>query len=565
MTFRPADLMDLPLAEQATWIRGVIDSGELNPDELDAVLHGLEAVEGLVSADPSAHYVPHGAQVDFHASIVKFKCLLAGNQQGKTRAGLQEDVRHLTGDDARWEMFHWRRNPDDSYEKASLVQVRERAPQAGWLCCTDRVNAMHEVLLPELQKIMPRGLVRSWPTDRDPSIRCENGSSLTFKSWSQPVDNWQGKAVNFAHIDESCPKEYFDELLERTRTTHGKIWLCATPLKGVDFWLWDLWMDPSHWDYGADQIEFFYMDVLDVPNMVYGRGDPEAGYREKMAAIKRWGYWKDPLTKTEWDGPAEGMARVAGRFFTSSGFVYPMFSRPIHKIRPLDPGVTERWPIVRAVDHGLNHDTAALWGYITPYDDVVVFREYVKNETAISANVKGIVGMSGNILRYQPAHKRWVEVATDVGMNPIWTVLDRHCWQRDPETKRPLAEYYIRAGLKVRQGTRYDEMGRITVLREYLTPDPLRPHMMEGLAYPGPRIYITDDCPQLMWQLERYMFPMIQDERRGTKRRSERPVDRDNDTIDALEYMVCERPTYRALKSGSRQAPRDMLSRTWGY
>lgn len=61
----------------------------------------------------------------------------------------------------------------------------------------------------------------------------EGESTLTFKSYEQGRESFQGAEKHVIWLDEECPKDIYVECLMRTMTTNGLVLLTFTPLKGM--------------------------------------------------------------------------------------------------------------------------------------------------------------------------------------------------------------------------------------------------------------------------------------------------------------------------------------------
>jgi len=85
--------------------------------------------------------------------------------------------------------------------------------------------------------LLERSTMRSGVTDAVDTgyVKHQTGgfSTLIFKSYEQKRESFQGLSLEAAWLDEECPEDIFDEVLTRTATTGGIVWLTFTPLQGL--------------------------------------------------------------------------------------------------------------------------------------------------------------------------------------------------------------------------------------------------------------------------------------------------------------------------------------------
>ena len=56
---------------------------------------------------------------------------------------------------------------------------------------------------------------------------------LTFKSYDQGREVFQGQEVDVIWLDEECPLSIYNECVLRTMTTDGLVMLTFTPINGI--------------------------------------------------------------------------------------------------------------------------------------------------------------------------------------------------------------------------------------------------------------------------------------------------------------------------------------------
>lgn len=159
--------------------------------------------------------------------------MLAANRVGKTEGvGGYETVLHLTGLYPEW----W---PGRKFDH----------PIKAW-CAGDTSNTVRDILQAKLMGpinefgtgLIPRSkIVRpTWKRNvsdavNDVFVRHVSGreSMLTFKSYDQGREGYQGTEQDLIWLDEEPPIAIYTECLLRTMTTDGMIMCTFTPLLGI--------------------------------------------------------------------------------------------------------------------------------------------------------------------------------------------------------------------------------------------------------------------------------------------------------------------------------------------
>lgn len=166
--------------------------------------------------------------------IHRERCFLAANRVGKTEGiGCYELTLHLTGRYPHW----W-------------VGRRFHHPLDAWAVGDTSKTVHREILQPKLLgkpgrlgtgMIPGDSILRPVPKPNVPEaietvyVRHVSGgeSILTFKSYEQGRESFQGAEKDLIWLDEECPKPIYVECLIRTMTTTGLIILTFTPLNGL--------------------------------------------------------------------------------------------------------------------------------------------------------------------------------------------------------------------------------------------------------------------------------------------------------------------------------------------
>lgn len=154
-------------------------------------------------------------------------------------------------------------------------------------------------------------------------------SQLTFKSYEQGRQKWQGETLDFVWLDEEPPEDIYTEALSRTNATKGMVYLTFTPLMGVTGVVLRF-LKETHPDRHDTQMEID--DAEHIPA------------EERARIISSY--------------PAhERDARTRGIPILGSGRVFP-FPREMLEWEPVT--VPRHWARLGAIDFGWDHPTAAV-------------------------------------------------------------------------------------------------------------------------------------------------------------------------------------------------------------
>lgn len=184
------------------------------------------------------YFRPHPKQQEFldMGSYKRERLLIAGNQTGKSETGAYETALHLTG------LY-----PPD------WMGYRFDRPTVGWAAgeTGSMVRDVQQTKLcgmPGLDEYLGTGLIPRHLFVGKPSlargvtdaydtiwVRHVSGgvSSLSFKSYEQGRQKFQGKTLDFAWEDEEPPEEVHSEIMARLTATNGISYLTFTPLLGM--------------------------------------------------------------------------------------------------------------------------------------------------------------------------------------------------------------------------------------------------------------------------------------------------------------------------------------------
>lgn len=213
----------------------------MSTDKLRETLDLLEAIENRQKFRKLDFYKPYPKQRQFHdlGALKRERCLMAGNQQGKTYSAAAETAFHLTGqypEDWKGKKFDHAVVIWIAGESSTLVRD---APQR-LLCGKPGVESdLGTGLIPKEmfsdKPSLARGVTDAYDTVQVKHYTngIEDGvSTATFKSYEQGRAKFQSGTVDAIWGDEEPPQDVYGEMLARITATNGIIYLTYTPLKG---------------------------------------------------------------------------------------------------------------------------------------------------------------------------------------------------------------------------------------------------------------------------------------------------------------------------------------------
>lgn len=195
---------------------------------------------------------------------------------------------------------------------------------------------------------------------------------------------------------------------------------------------------------------------------------------------------------------------VYGSFMYAEGLVYPSGMKsvvPAFKI-PL------HWKRLIACDYGLANKFAFLAGAIDPLGVVYIY----KNETTTNKNVEALA-------------KQYFEFTDDIPQGALYTapMLDPKSGAKRDYNKKTLYDHFLDFNIAFQPG--------------HISVDA---RIFRGNTYfESGKLKIMDSCPELIEELENYKFP---ERSLSSKSHSNKPVDKDNHSINAMEWICMALP-----------------------
>ncbi len=334
-------------------------------------LEDLKRYEQLKREVALAFYKPYAKQKEFHAmgEVKRERLNLSGNQLGKTLSAGNETAIHATGEYPDW----WKGKRFDKPIRAWVAGVTgETTRDNPQRILMGPLGHFGEGALPKhtLGKI---SLARGTPDAVETVlVRHKSGgySQITFKSYADGREKWQGESLEVVWFDEEPPLDIYVEGLTRTNATGGIVYLTLTPLLGMSQVVRRFYPDQGHPDRGL-----VMMTIDDVDHY-------SADQKRRIVE----GYL-----------PHEREARAKGIPMLGEGAVYPI-SEDLVAEDPIQ--IPEWWPQLVAMDFGWHdHPTAGVrmaWDRDT--HTVHITRLYKRSKETLATYAAGIKAIGGDEL-----------------------------------------------------------------------------------------------------------------------------------------------------------------------
>ena len=279
-------------------------------------------------------YKPYAKQREFHRAgadpKVMERLLKAGNQLGKTVAGSFEAAMHLTGVYPDWWDGAIFDDPTTGWAGSVTAQGTRDTVQRLLL---GKPGEWGTGAIPNSALVNIKRASGGVPDCVDSiTVRHKSGglSRLTFKTYDQGRERWQGETLDFVWFDEEPPQDIYTEGTTRTNAVAGITWLTFTPLQGM-----------------SDVVRRFLIEKAPGTHVTTMTIHDAAHYTpEQRAAIIA----KYPAHERE--------ARAMGIPTLGSGRIFPVAEEVI---RELPVTLPKHWPRIAGLDFGWDHPTAAVW------------------------------------------------------------------------------------------------------------------------------------------------------------------------------------------------------------
>jgi phage terminase large subunit-like protein len=277
----------------------------------------------------------HTKQLEFRSSNAKIRAFIGGNRTGKTVCGAQEVVRYAFG-----------------IHESRLVE----SPCEIWCACPSYDQQL-ETTQKKLQAMIPKYRIKDVTFIKKNvwgRIELDNGTIISFKSYEQGADKFQGTGKRLIWFDEEPPRDIWEESFVRVEAGIPlDIILTMTPVNGLT------------WTY--DEI-FLATHNPDIKVVTATWEDNPWLTNEQKQQMAR-GLTEDALS-----------VRKEGRYIQRTGLVCNWFDRSIHVVPDLRR--LPQWNVYRVIDFGWSSSkTCVVWYGVDSFDRVFVFDGLYINET----------------------------------------------------------------------------------------------------------------------------------------------------------------------------------------
>lgn len=396
--------------------------------------------------------------------------ILGGNRTGKSKLLADTMVALAAGRDAviedhgrrvEWVRMWLARN-------ALPEELVPLGPGRMWVGSPSFTSAVEQIR-PHLLRACPEGTraLRWEDKQSEAELRLPGGGvvvSKAYKQYDHDPQSWEGANVRGIGLDEQ-PNKAANLTAAKSRLIdqRGKIIQALTPLRGQADWFFRDVIQPA-----PPWLRVAYLHGADNPHI------PQ-DYRELiLASFPSW----------------QRAARDVGAFVQPEGAILPM-DRAAHQVPRLRP--PDAWIRWQGIDWGARAPHIVWIAEVTtpveglPYrsGDLIVYREVAPRRTTMEP------GVPASRLVQMAAEAERLAGDCDPGRHTVYRVAD----SEDPGAiqEAALAGFYLAPAAKgagsVRHGLELMEALLTTV--DPVTMEPARP-----------RLYITEDCPTALGELE---------------------------------------------------------------
>ena len=473
---------------------------------------------------PNGKKYEHSAELPqraFHKSKAKFRWLGGGVGGGKSAASTVEVLRHSWEFPNNYGFILRKTFPElrlsaikDFYEICPSWMIVEDNRQEHWVDVYNHIGFRY-------RKRYYKDYKNKKMTRRDyiHGLKKLKGTSriefISFEGTEAAEDKFRSANIGWymmEQAEEAGDTTIYNRLNERLRRvpSYRQAWFISNP-DGRD-WLWDIFSEDSEGK--RENHEMFEFQLTSNTNL------PE-DFHQSL---------KDTYT-------AEDYARlVEGSFDVATGAVFPEFSFDMHVVDHFDP--PDFWEKGLSLDHGLNNPTGAIHMTKFPTGEVYIYEEYYEQEKFIAEHAAAFRK------QITPEHR--------------FFTIDPLCVNRSAINGATIIGEYARAGIPFQPGVR-DVMVGINRIKEYLDFDVEHPHPI--LKTQGsPRFFVSDRCPILIRQLQRYKRETLKTNR-GMQNQPEKMRKHFDHLIDPIRWLMLIFTPHRSQKS---YVPELARNRTFG-
>jgi hypothetical protein len=467
----------------------------------------LRQREELVKKFGLKYYTPHAKQDAFHRAGGRFKsrAVFAGNRFGKSDCGCAEDCAQALGH-RPWLPL------SDPARTAGIPQ----RPQKVLVITTDwgkvdEIFTSQRGTMGKVWKYLPQGFVKSKKTNHSGAIEvmdCENGSLIQFdtvESFKKNPQSAESSDWDVIHVDEPCPEKMFNAHARGLIDRDGQEDVTLTPLR--EPWIYDR----------------FYGDQ-DTRSMVEAGGAHVLDRKGEELWSVTGSIWDNPYLSeraiarylNNLDDPEERECREKGIPLQFAGLIYKEFETALHIMQRVPDEWDDfdrppaNWPVYLQLDP---HPQTPIAGLLCTVSNT--HRRYIFNEIWKKGIAKEIAK----------------EVFDKIG--PRWLVRalgDPSVFNRDQLTDSCQADDFGEHGLWLDRAVKDLDRGILAVKAA------LKERYSDGL----PAWMVSPKCKRFIYEIKRWHWD-----------KDNKPIDRDDHTLECFYRMVLDNPTWTERSSGT--------------
>lgn len=486
---------------------------KLSIEELVEMAEVTEELEERDSREAAKYYVPNGKAEEFIQLVGSDKCFvnmfIGANGTSKTGTGANIVANIVFGVQSDW---------------FKGLPLFERFPYIKKGRIISDPTTIKEKIVPELIKWLPRNTYKNFPEKLYETAKegkyyaskfvFNNGWVIDIMSNEQDVKSFESVDLGFVWIDEPMPKDQYLATLARGRLGMIVFWT-YTPLFQAG-WIKE-WIDANMTVEGmCDYVEAEMEDNCKIHGV---RGFFEHKAIQRIA---------DSMPEDEKE------ARVFGKFGHLLGRVHKKFNRKVHVVKAFQ--LNERdWTTYKALDP---HPRVA---------DHVLY---------LSVNKKGTKIVSGELLSegtIKQCYQRMVDMENKMQFRIEGRLIDPSAFNDDQhKTEKSVGSQLFDLGETYVRGSK-NLMGGIKRLESAFDFE-----MVGGKFVREPELFIMDNCPVTIKQLEEYVWSEHKGRSADDKEQSGRPKDKNDHMPENLHRLVLAEPKFvpYEFRKGQRNVPR---------
>lgn len=362
-------------------------------------------------------------------------------------------------------------------------------------------------------------------------VEFDNGTLMTFKSYDQGAEAFQGDDVDIIWLDEEPPKEIWDECKMRLIDRSGRIIITMTSIKGM-----------------TNLVEELFDGYTTIRSQVapfINKELPRIAEKNDVKLFFLWTTENDHVDQERLKNEIKTMdsqeieSRIFGVPVNLAGRIYPKFSRDYHVIprHDLDFRDCQIWQITDPHDR---KPWAMIWAAIHKTGSVCIFDEYpnknfnemTHDDKTYNDYVKMVIEKEKDIL--SSMKNRFVKRIIDPNFgNKTIQLAERQGGQ----SKTTPREELKKRGLIYEDGIDSLEAGHIAV-KEYLYWE-----IKDSEFTVSPKIFICDNCKNTIAHLSKYSYKDFETSD-GDSKDITKPREKYKDFSDCVRYLVMANPRY---------------------